>query len=49
LQGAGRISAQLAKSHAETEFGKFGILDDTRFESDFDRMVKALPAPKVKK
>ena len=27
LQGAGRISAQLAKSHAETEFGKFRILD----------------------
>ena len=49
LQGAGRISAQLAKSHAESEFGKFRILDDTRFESDFDRMVKALAAPKGKK
>lgn len=49
LQGAGRISAQLAKSHAETEFGKFRVLDDARFESDFDRMVKTLPAPKGKK
>ncbi len=49
LQGAGRVSAELAKSYAETEFGKFRVLDDARFESDFDRMVKALPAPKGKK
>ncbi len=49
LQGAGRISAQLAKSHAETEFAKFRVIDDARFESDFDRMVKTLPAPKRKK
>ena len=46
---AGRVSAELAKSYAETEFGKFRVLDDARFESDFDRMVKALPAPKGKK
>ena len=49
LQGAGCIAAQLAKSHAETEFTKFRVLDDARFESDFDKMVKALPAPKDKK
>jgi hypothetical protein len=49
LQGAGSITAQLAKSHAETEFAKFRVLDDARFESDFDRMVKALPASKRKK
>jgi hypothetical protein len=46
LQGAGRISSQLAKGHAETEFAKFSVLDDARFESDFDRMVKRLPAPR---
>lgn len=44
LQGAGKVSAELAKSHAEQEFGKFRVLDDQRFESDFDQMVKQLPA-----
>lgn len=48
LQGAGRVSAELAKQHAESEFAKFRVLDDARFESDFDRMVKRLPAPKGK-
>ena len=43
LQGAGKVSAQLAKTHAEQEFDKFRVLDDQRFESDFDRMVKQLP------
>lgn len=43
LQGAGKVSAQLAKSQAEQEFDKFRVVDDQRFESDFDRMVKRLP------
>jgi len=46
LQGAGKVSAELAKYHAEQEFGKFRVLDDQRFESDFDRMVKQLPDKK---
>lgn len=46
LQGAGKVSAELAKAHAEQEFNKFRVLDDQRFESDFDRMVKQLPARK---
>ena len=46
LQGAGRVSAELAKSHAEQEFGQFRVLDDQRFESDFDHMVKRLPEKK---
>lgn len=49
LKGAGKVSAELAKAHAEGEFAKFRVLDDKRFESDFDRMVKALPPPKGKK
>jgi hypothetical protein len=48
LQGAGKVSAQLAKAHAEHEFDKFRVLDDQHFESDFDRMVKQLP-PKPQK
>jgi len=48
LQGAGKVSADLAKAHAEQEFDKFRVLDDQRFESDFDQMVKQLPAKKPK-
>jgi hypothetical protein len=44
LQGAGTVSAQLAKSQAEHEFDKFRAVDDLRFESDFDQMLKQLPA-----
>ena len=49
LKDAGSVSAQLAKTHAEGEFSKFRVLDDACFESDFDKMVNALPAPKGKK
>jgi hypothetical protein len=44
LHGAGRVSAELAKSHAEQEFDKFRVLEDQHFESDFDHMVKRFPA-----
>lgn len=45
LQGAGKVSAQLAKAHAEQEFDKFRVVEDRQLESDFDRMVKQLPKP----
>lgn len=48
LQGAGKVSAELAKAHAEQEFDKFRVLDNQRFESDFDRMVRQLPAKKLR-
>lgn len=44
LQDAGKVSAQLAKNHAEQEFDKYHAIEDQRFESDFDRMVKQLPS-----
>lgn len=46
LQDAGKVSAQLAKSHAELEFDKFHAIEDQRFESDFDQLVKQLPQKK---
>ncbi|PUE30584.1 virulence RhuM family protein [Limnohabitans sp. Jir72] len=49
LQSAGQVSAELAKQHAEGEFAKYRVLEDARFESDFDRMVQSLPAPKDQK
>jgi hypothetical protein len=42
LRGAGRISMEAAKLHAESEFEKYRIVQDRLFESDFDKSVKAL-------
>lgn len=42
LLDSGRVSAKLAKSHAESEFEKYRIVQDCLFESDFDRIVKEL-------
>jgi hypothetical protein len=44
LQDAGKVSAELAKAHAESEFEKYRIVQDRLFESDFDRMMKQLEA-----
>lgn len=47
LQNAGKVTAQIAKAHAETEFEKYRIIQDKLFESDFDRIVKKqLPSNK---
>lgn len=42
LVGAGKISREQAKLHAETEFEKYRIVQDRLFESDFDRLLKAM-------
>lgn len=39
LQDAGRISAEIARAHAETEFEKYRIVQDRLFQSDFDRLL----------
>ncbi len=36
LQDAGRISAEIAKEHAESEFEKYRVIQDRLFQSDFD-------------
>lgn len=43
LQDAGKVSAEIAEAHALSEFEKYRIVQDRLFESDFDRMLKALP------
>lgn len=40
LKDAGRISAELAKAHAESEFEKFRIVQDQHYQSDFDRFLQ---------
>ncbi len=42
LQDSGKITAQIAKEHAESEFEKYRIIQDRLFESDFDRMLKRI-------
>ena len=39
LQDAGKISAEMAKIHAETEFEKYRIVQDQLYTSDFDRFM----------
>ena len=43
LQTTGRVTAEQAKEHAETEFEKYRIIQDRLFKSDFDRYMDALP------
>jgi hypothetical protein len=39
LQDAGKVTAEIAKAHAESEFEKYRIVQDRLFESDFDRLI----------
>jgi hypothetical protein len=43
LRDAGKVTAELAKAHAESEFEKYRIVQDRLFESDFDRLIDELP------
>jgi hypothetical protein len=56
LRDAGRVTAEIARAHAESEFEKYRIVQDRLFESDFDKAVKqintmarSIPAPKKDK
>ena len=40
LQDAGKVTAEIAKVHAESEFEKYRVIQDKLFESDFDRLIK---------
>ncbi|MDD3211673.1 virulence RhuM family protein [Bacteroides graminisolvens] len=42
LQNAGKITAALAKKHAENEFEKYRPIQDRLFESDFDKEIKRI-------
>ncbi|MBP1645927.1 MAG: virulence protein [Bacteroidetes bacterium] len=42
LMNAGRVTAEIAKAHAESEFQKYRIIQDQLFESDFDREINRL-------
>ena len=40
LQDSGKVSAELAKLHAETEFEKYRIIQDGLYKSDFDQFIE---------
>jgi hypothetical protein len=44
LQDAGKVTAEIAKAHAESEFEKYRIVQDRLFESDFDRVLQQIKA-----
>lgn len=39
LNDAGRVTAEIARLHAETEFEKYRIIQDQLFLSDYDRFL----------
>jgi hypothetical protein len=42
LENPGKVTQEVAKSFAESEFEKYRIVQDRLFESDFDKMIKKL-------
>jgi len=49
LQDAGKITAEIAKSKAETEFEKYRIIQDRLFMSDYDKFLLELEEKAKKK
>ena len=47
LNDAGRVTAEIAKAHAESEFEKYRITQDRLYESDFDIMIKKTEIKKI--
>ena len=42
LQDVGKVTAEIAKAYAESEFEKYRVIQDRLFESDFDKEIKKL-------
>ncbi len=42
LQDAGKVTAEIAKAHAEAEFEKYRIVQDRLYESDFDKVIRQI-------
>ncbi|WLE99189.1 MAG: virulence RhuM family protein [Candidatus Electrothrix communis] len=48
LQDAGKVTAEIAKAHAESEFEKYRIIQDRLYTSDFDLLVQQAENEKKK-
>lgn len=42
LKDSGKVMAEIAKLHAETEFEKYRVIQDKLFLSDFDKYMLEL-------
>ena len=40
LKESGKVTAEIARAFAESEFEKYRIVQDREYESDFDRMIR---------
>ncbi len=45
LENPGKVTQEIAKAFAESEFEKHRIVQDRLFESDFDKMIKNIEKP----
>ncbi len=41
LNNSGKVTAEMAKTFAETEFEKYRITQDRLFKSDFDKLLES--------
>lgn len=39
LQYAGKVTTEIARVHAESEFEKYRVIQDSLFRSDFDKLI----------
>ena len=42
LQNAGKVTAQIAKEFAISEFEKYKVIQDKSYKSDFDRLLREI-------
>lgn len=47
LHNSGKVTADIAKDSAESEFEKYRVVQDRLFESDFDRVIEELEQKKL--
>jgi len=45
LENPGKVSQEIAKAFAESEFEKYRIVQDRLYESDFDKAIKRIASP----
>jgi hypothetical protein len=46
LEDAGKVTAEIARAHAESEFEKYRLVQDRLYVSDFDAQMQKLPPAK---
>ena len=48
FQDKGKVTAEIAKAFAESEFEKYRVIQDKKYQSDFDRMIGEIMPDKEK-